>query len=124
MLVQVTFLAPPGASENAAQTAAPRFLLPRALVESSDGGSHVWIADQAASVARYRPVKLGPAVGDLITILEGLTASDKAIVSGRDALHDGQRIRVTGEDVGFGVSNRGAASGSERITRTPPTGKK
>jgi HlyD family secretion protein len=119
MLVQVTFLAPPNAAEHGSTAATPRFLVPRSLVETSDGGSYVWIADQAAGVARRRAVKIGSPAGDLVTVVEGLTASDKAIVSGREGIRDGQRIRVTGEDASFGVSGRGSASGSDRITRTP-----
>jgi RND family efflux transporter MFP subunit len=124
MLVQVTFLAPPEAANAAGQAAVPRFLLPRTLVETAEGNDYVWIADQASGVARRRVVKLGPVAGDLVTVVEGLNASDKAIVSGRDGLRDGERIRVTGEDATFGVAGRGAAPSSERIVRTPPPAKK
>jgi RND family efflux transporter MFP subunit len=123
MLVQATFLAPPGA-DAAGQSASPRFLLPRNLVETADGNSYVWIADRASSVARRRAVKIGPAQGDLVTVVEGLDASDKAIVSGRDGLRDGDRIRITGEDATFGLSSRGGSSDTNRITRTPAPGKK
>jgi RND family efflux transporter MFP subunit len=124
MLVQVTFLAPAGAAGDSAQASTPRFLIPRALVETADGGNVVWIADQAAGVAKRRAVKLGSSTGDLILVLDGLNSSDKLIASGRDGLRDGMRIRVTGEDTTLGLSGRGSSSGSERIIRTPPPGKK
>jgi HlyD family secretion protein len=124
MLVQVTFLAPPNAGEIASPAATPRFLVPRSRVETADGGSYVWLADQAAGVARRRAVKLGSLAGDLVTVVEGLIASDKAIVSGRDGIRDGQRIRVTGEDASFGVSGRGSTSGANRTTRTPAPNEK
>jgi RND family efflux transporter MFP subunit len=124
MLVQVTFLAPTGTAGDSTQAGTPRFLIPRALVETADGGNVVWIADQAAGVAKRRAVKLGSSTGDLILVLDGLNSSDKLITSGRDGLHDGMRIRVTGEDTTLGLSGRGSSSGSERIIRTPPPGKK
>jgi HlyD family secretion protein len=124
MLVQVTFLAPTITVGNSPQVTAPRFLVPRVLVDTGEGGNQVWIADQATGVARRRLVKLGSSTGDLVIVVDGLNTSDKLIASGRDGLRDGLRIRVTGEDTTFGVSGRGAASGSDRIIRTPPPGKK
>jgi RND family efflux transporter MFP subunit len=124
MLVQVTFLAPPGAAEKSPATAAPRFLVPAALVETAADGSYLWIADQASGVARRRAVKLGLPTGDLASIIDGLNASDKVIVAGRDGLRDGQRIRVTGEDTSLGVSSHATTPGSERIIRTPSPGQK
>jgi multidrug efflux pump subunit AcrA (membrane-fusion protein) len=124
MLVQVTFLAPREAAGASPGCAAPRFLVPRELVETADDGTYLWIADQASGVARRRGVKLGPGAGDLATVVDGLIASDKAIVADRDGLRDGQRIRVAGEDTTIGLSSRGTSPGKERITRTPSPGRK
>lgn len=124
MLVQVTFVAKPEAGEKSAGTVTPRFLVPAALMETGNEGSHVWIADQAAGVARRRSIKVGPSNGELVTVVDGLDASDKAIVSGREGLREGQRIRVTGEDATLGVSSLITSTNSRRITRTPsPTNK-
>jgi RND family efflux transporter MFP subunit len=98
MLVQATFLAPPSASPTESGRTALRIMAPRALVDSGDGGPRVWIADQAAGVARVRPVKIGLAAGDWIEVTEGLTVADRIIAGGRDGLRDGQRITITGEE--------------------------
>jgi RND family efflux transporter MFP subunit len=99
MLVQVTFLA--AASSHAAKDQSPllRLLVPRPLVENAGDKPFVWVADQAAGVARRRVVKLGQGATDgLVEVLEGLNATDKIIASGRDGLSDGGRITVTGEE--------------------------
>jgi multidrug efflux pump subunit AcrA (membrane-fusion protein) len=104
MLVQVTFLAPTVPDAPATESETLRLLVYRQLVESGESGARVWVADQAAGVARQRSVKLGPAVGDLVEVTEGLTPADKLIGGGREGLRDGQRIVVTGEDATFGVA--------------------
>jgi RND family efflux transporter MFP subunit len=98
MLVQTTFLAPASAQAAGPASEKLRLLIPRQLVESGDGGAHVWVADQSAGVARRRTVQLGPAAGEWVEVVEGLNAADRLIASGRDGLRDGQRISVTGEE--------------------------
>jgi RND family efflux transporter MFP subunit len=100
MLVQLTFLAPKAPKSTGSVSARLRLLVPRQLVESGEpgGGSRVWVADQAAGVARLRAVKLGAAAGDLVEVVEGLNAGDRLIAGGREGLRDGQRVTITGED--------------------------
>ena len=101
MLVQVTFLAPPTPKSADPKSEPLRLLVPRQLVESGDGGARIWVADQAAGVARLKTVTLGLAGdADLVEVVEGLTAADKLIAGGRDGLREGQRITVTGEETG------------------------
>jgi HlyD family secretion protein len=100
MLVRVTFLAPPRPT-NANTPATARLLVPRTLVQ--DG--KVWVADRVAGRAVSRPVTLGRPDGELVEVTAGLDASDKLISGGREGLHDGQRITVTGEDEALGIKN-------------------
>jgi RND family efflux transporter MFP subunit len=114
MLVQVTFLAPAAPRAGERESESLRLLVPRLLVESGDGGAYVWVADQAAGVARRKAVTLGPAGdADLVEVVEGLTAADKLIAGGREGIRDGERIQVTGEDTGP------TRSPSARPTRLP-----
>ena len=70
MLVQVTFLAPPGNGE-AASGERLRVLVPRQLLESAAGGTHIWVADQVGRTARLRAIKLGLGMqGDLIEVAD------------------------------------------------------
>jgi len=104
MLVQATFFAvgPPDGAEKAA--ARQRLLVPRQLVERTEQGAAVWVAD-AADTARRKTVKPGSAVSaELIEIVEGLQPTDKLISGGRESLRDGQRIRIAGEDQNVGTT--------------------
>lgn len=124
MLARATFLAAskPGASEE--PTEKLRMLVPGPLVEQGESGSRVWVADQAAGLARARTVKVGQATGkgDLVEILEGLTETDKLIVGGREGLKDGQRIAVTAEDSTQGVEMVAQRGPSKKIRRIMPGG--
>lgn len=122
MLVQVTFLAPANSGVAAATTQEFRLLIPRQLVNGGDKGTHVWIADQVAGVARQRMIKLGPvSANDLVEVVEGLNAADKLIAGGREGLSDGQRVQVLGEDATLGVSSGEAGTRPSRLPRTPTT---
>lgn len=100
MLVQVTFLAPERPGDKSDSSEDPlRQLIPRELVKSSEQGSSVWIADLTTARARLQPVQLGKASTErLVEVAQGLTATDKLIVSGRESLTSGERIHVVGED--------------------------
>jgi RND family efflux transporter MFP subunit len=100
MLVQVTFLAPPVPKSAEVDSHSLRILVPRSMVESNEGGNRVWIADQAAGVARLKPVQLGSMAGEFVEVTAGLSPTDKLIAGAREGLSDGERIRVTGEDAG------------------------
>lgn len=113
MLVQVTFLAPeqPGSKDIADQDPL-RQLIPKELVKTTPDGTTVWVADLQTSRARQQPIQLGKAGTDrLVEVAQGLTATDKLIVSGRDDLSPGKRIRVVGEDQNLnGASNTPSAN--------------
>jgi len=112
MLVQVTFLAPPPTSDAlAAAENAVRLLIPTSLIEKSESGAQVWIADRARGVARKQAVRLGTAnTAELSEVIEGLTPLDKLIVGGREALSEGERIKISGDDHSLGTQNRPVAA--------------
>ena len=103
MLCQVTFLAPPPSKAPAPPGTEPyRLLVPRELITAGDSPT-VWVADRLTNTARRRVVELGRSGGDLVEVVSGLAASDKLIVAGRDALTDGDRVRIVGEDETLGI---------------------
>lgn len=111
MLATVTFIAPkrPGAKTEDSERQ-ERLLVPRQLVES-DGESHrVWIAGPGG-FAHRKSIRLGKAGTDaLVEVVEGLTPTDRLISGGREAIVDGDRIQITGDDGNIGImaSARGA----------------
>jgi multidrug efflux pump subunit AcrA (membrane-fusion protein) len=96
MLVQVTFLAPERPAGAATPSEELRLYVPRSLVESGDGGTHVWVGDQIAGKASIKSIRLGQATqGNLVEVVDGLTPADKLISGGREGLTNGQRIVIT-----------------------------
>ena len=120
MLVQVTFLAPKQAGTLATKgEPVLRVAAPRELVAGSGDEAAVWVADLAAGVARRRKVAVGrPISQDLVEITSGLAIGDRLIVSGRESLTEGERIRVAGKDTSLGKRSS-AGSGSPVDLTTP-----
>ena len=118
MLVQVTFLALPSREVADADRQTLRMLIPKQLVESAEGNTHVWTADLTAKVARRKPVKLGRPSGDFVEVVQGLNPADRLILDGRQGLSDGERITVTHVDTGIESVRR---DGGKRVPN--PAGK-
>lgn len=99
MLVDVTFLAPPREATEEQATEQYRLFVPRSLVERDGESAFVWVADVAEQVAHRRRVTLGGMPSPTFAeVTDGLTAGSRLIVSGREQLAEGDRIRITGED--------------------------
>lgn len=98
MLVDVAFLAPEQSSQPQSNQEL-RIFIPEKYIRPFEGGSFVWVADQSAGLARRKLVQTGAAgAGGLIEV-EGLTLGTRIITTGLDDLTNGQRIRVSGEDI-------------------------
>jgi hypothetical protein len=99
MLVDVTFLAPESAPTDEKPSEEYRLFVPRSLVEMTESGASVWVADVAEQVARRQGIVLGPLESSsFVEVSDGLTAGSRLISSGRESLQDGDRIRITGEE--------------------------
>lgn len=99
MLVDVTFLAPKPITSTETPTQELRIYIPKRLVKQGESGSFVWVADQAAGVARRAPVTLGvKTADDLVEVTSGLTVASRLIATGDQNLKDGQRITITAEE--------------------------
>jgi len=97
MLVQVALLAPPQAP-GPAPAATLRILVPQALVQRDGPAACVWTADLVAGVARRTAVQTAAQPeGELIEITAGLNPASKLIVQGRQALRDGEALRIIEE---------------------------
>jgi RND family efflux transporter MFP subunit len=90
MGVKVSFLReapPPGQAP-----VAPRVLVPKAAVRTSDGKSIVFVL-QADRVER-RAVRVGLENGGQLEILSGVSAGERVVVDGPPALKDGDKVKV------------------------------
>ena len=107
MLVDVTFLAPKERERTTETSEELRLYVPRQLIQQDETGSFVWLADQSDGVARKTPIQTGMLGSNgLVEITSGLTISSRIVVSGADGLQDGNRIRVTGEDMSLGSTRQ------------------
>lgn len=101
MLCKVTFLALPSPVVKDEQGKSPlRLFMPQSLVTTGEGGASVWVADLTKNVAQRKSVEIGSGATEqgLVEVVSGLQPTDKLIVSGREALAEGTRVRVTGEE--------------------------
>ncbi len=100
MLVDVTFLSQKHRDTSREVKQELRLYVPQQFVGQFDGSRFVWLADQSAGVAHRQSVSSG-AVGNggLVEITGGLTPGSRIITAGIEGLKDGDRIRITGEDI-------------------------
>src|SRR3990172_9587122 len=118
MLVDVTFLAPKLADSVAEVSDEMRLYIPKQLIAQGEGGTHVWLADQSARIARRTPVTLGREVsGGLVEVASGLTIATPVITQGTEDLDDGARIRVVDEDASIAASGTPPTSGQHSMKR-------
>jgi len=68
-------------------------LVPTAATQRGVQGTYVYVVgeDQTVSV---RPVKLGPAEGELTAAERGLTSGELVVVDGADKLRDGAKVQL------------------------------
>ncbi len=64
-----------------------------AVVAGPEGGFQVWIYDAEQGRARARPVEVGVAGAERITIREGLEAGERIVAAGAQFVHDGMAVR-------------------------------
>lgn len=91
MVVQARFDVTPDEKPNAAARP-PALLVPSDAVTMIDGQAHVYRVDGGR--AKRRAVTLGDRVGARYRVLDGLEGGDRVVVSGVDALQDGERVQV------------------------------
>lgn len=64
-----------------------------AIVGGNDGGSYVWIIDDATMTVGLSPVTPGQMSGSMITIVDGLVTGDRIAISGVQHLAEGMKVR-------------------------------
>ena len=86
MYVDVVLSVPP-ASGPAGSASDESMVVPRTAVQTVGDRSVVYVEDPA-DAGRFieRSVRLGPAAGDLVQVLEGLAAGDRIVVEGSFAV--------------------------------------
>jgi membrane fusion protein (multidrug efflux system) len=70
-------------------------VVPRAAVITEDGSSHVFVVGDDNNVIRQN-VTLGYERNGLVEIVDGLSAGDRVVTSGKGSLSDGSHVEVVG----------------------------
>jgi membrane fusion protein, multidrug efflux system len=71
-------------------------IIPQAAVQRGQNGTFVYIIKQDRT-ASVRPVSLGPADGDDVSVEEGLSAGELVVVEGADKLREGGKVDLPGQ---------------------------
>jgi HlyD family secretion protein len=124
MLVDATFVAPKLAATADAASEEMRIYIPQQAVLHDDAGMFVWVADQSSSRARKTLITTGAVgAGGIQEITRGLTVGSHIIARGQETLHDGDRIRVAGEETPAAASAKPVSDGAQHMHRLPEGGK-
>jgi len=77
-------------------TAEPGLAVPVTAVSRLNGRYFAFVTEQldGRTVARQRPLRLGPIVGDDYLVLDGLAAGERLIVSGLQKIGDGEPVNA------------------------------
>ena len=67
--------------------------VPAAAIRHGPSGDYVYVVD-SEQIATMRPVTVGPASDEAISISTGLAAGDRVVTEGGDRLTDGARVRL------------------------------
>ena len=98
---------------------APGLTIPLVAVTRINGRFFAFVAEPGeggATVARQRPIELGPLTGNDYVVRKGLTAGERLIVSGVQKIGDGAPVAPTPAGSGAG---RGGAGRRSRRGRAP-----
>ena len=66
---------------------------PTAAIQRGNQGTFVYIV-QPDNTVTVRPVKLGPAQGEIVAVESGLKPGEQVVVDGADRLREGARVEV------------------------------
>ena len=90
-------------------------VVPISAVQRGAPGTFVYLIDGNDTVS-VRPIKIGPAEGELAAIEAGLAPGDRVVTDGADRLRDGARISIPATGTGTGP---GAPGSNNRQAPTP-----
>jgi multidrug efflux system membrane fusion protein len=93
-------------------------IVPRAAIQHGAPGAFVYVVKPDQTVA-VQKVKVGPADGQNIAVLDGLQPGEKVVVDGSDRLREGAKVTVAGS--GGERHEPGEAKAAAEPGSPPPT---
>lgn len=95
-------------------------LVPSAAILKGAQGSFVYVVNEQDKTASMRPVVLGPATADTVSIESGLAAGEKIVVEGVDRLRDGAPVELASPESRQRGNGGPAGPDAERRERKKP----
>jgi multidrug efflux system membrane fusion protein len=80
-------------------------LVPSAAIQRGAPGTYVYVVNDDNTVA-LRPVVLGPAAEDIVSIERGVKPGDQVVIDGADGLREGAKVEVVSDTAESAVPNR------------------
>ncbi len=80
-------------------------VVPTAAIQRSTQGTFVFVVKEDKTVS-MRPVKVGPAEADTISVDEGIAPGDVVVVEGAEKLRDGSKVELPGQTQEEGASRK------------------
>jgi len=77
-------------------------VVPTTAVRHGPQGDYVWVL-QADKTVKTRPVKVGPATAETVSLVSGLAVGETVITDGGDRLRDGAKVVLPGQRPGGGA---------------------
>src|SRR6185295_12070844 len=68
-------------------------VVPTAAVQRGSQGTFVYVVKEDSTVT-VRPVRIGPAQGELVAITSGIESGERVVTDGADRLREGARVEV------------------------------
>jgi multidrug efflux system membrane fusion protein len=91
-------------------------VVPNAAVQRGNQGTYVYIV-KADNTVTVRPVKLGPAQGEVVSVESGVTPGEQVVTDGADRLREGAKVEVADRsprpDKGAGKGRGGKGKGGD-----------
>jgi multidrug efflux system membrane fusion protein len=95
--------------------------VPAAAIRHGPNGDYVYVVD-AEQVATMRPVTLGPAADEAVSVATGLAAGERVVTEGGDRLTDGTRVRLPEAAPASGAPNDNGSNNRRQFRRGPGGG--
>jgi multidrug efflux system membrane fusion protein len=98
-------------------------VVPNAAVQRGNQGTYVYIV-KADNTVTVRPVKLGPAQGEIVSVESGVTPGEQVVTDGADRLREGAKVEVADRsprpDKGAGKGRGGKGKGGDAGAAAAP----
>ncbi|CAA9889959.1 multidrug efflux system, subunit A [Candidatus Methylobacter favarea] len=97
-------------------------IIPASAIQRGIPGTFVYVVIREDRSVTVRPVKLGPAEGEKVAVLEGLKANELIVVDGADKLREGAKVELVARQPEFSPDDSSGFS-ENAVSSSRPAGR-